>query len=351
MKANPSLILAGLLLVALQPLLTQAQPVTLSGTWTEYDLAQILNGAPGNLQLSAQSASGFTAQIKTNAVDVNPADGVGDAQARPRIYQEFRALPFTNIGSRVTLSFDVVFNNAVAVQDTGWRYGFVTTNIGLAFTAQLDLGAPAGTTVRIRHDDDGISLTNGVTVTYTPGDWSDFGDFNNTRASSSGTPNSVGLNDTTTVHSLRFVLERVTGGLQQLNVWSNSAGTATVITTTPSIFDDVGTGQPWTSVAAVGFWCNNNDMFNGVGSYTISNLNVTYGFPVTAVRDNGTGEVTLTWASLPIGPNTFTVEYSSDLTTWNDLAASLPSGGLTTQYTDTAAASAPIRFYRIRVQP
>lgn len=348
-----------------------AATVPLSSTWSEYDLDQILNGGLGNVQLSAQSSSGFTATIKTNAVDVNPADGAADSQGRPRIYQEFQAVPFANTGSVARLSFDLILNNAVAVQDTGFRFGLVVTNqgvdVGTGITGQIDLGTPGSPTVRLRHDNDGTSVTNvGTGALYTPGDWSDFADANSTLGSTSTllVPNGVGLVNTTTTHSFKLVIQRTTGGLREFIVWTNNAtpgANPTVIVLSGNggavinpLADPV---QKWDSIGAVGFWCNNNDMFIGTGSYTVSNLKITYGYDVTAVRDSGTGNVTLTWESFPsatvgVGSGTiqYTVQSSADLNTWTNLAlvTSATSPALTTQYTDTTASSAAVRFYRIR---
>ena len=44
----------------------------------------------------------------------------------------------------------------------------------------------------------------------------------------------------------------------------------------------------------------------------------------------------------------YTLEVSSDLTTWSDLATNLTSVGGVFSYDDAAASNAPARFYRLR---
>lgn len=67
-----------------------AATVGLSSTWGEFDWNQTNPVAPnsGNLALSGQSSSGFTAAVGPNALDVDGSAGI-DSTGRPRIYQTF----------------------------------------------------------------------------------------------------------------------------------------------------------------------------------------------------------------------------------------------------------------------
>ena len=78
-------------------------------------------------------------------------------------------------------------------------------------------------------------------------------------------------------------------------------------------------------------------------------------FEIASVsRAAGTGDVTVTWKSVP-GKN-YRLQFSFDLraTSWFDVDGGviIPSGGATTSYTDTAPLPGdPRRFYRAIVEP
>ena len=71
--------------------------------------------------------------------------------------------------------------------------------------------------------------------------------------------------------------------------------------------------------------------------------------PPTAARDAGTGDVTITWASLSGKP--YLVEYRGDLIagSWQTLAT-VNATGASSSYTDTTANATTQRFYRIKAQ-
>lgn len=70
----------------------------------------------------------------------------------------------------------------------------------------------------------------------------------------------------------------------------------------------------------------------------------------TVTRDGGTGAVTIAWDSLA-GRN-YSVEATNDpAQQWTVLAASVPSAGASTQYTDNAPPPGTRRFYRVKLLP
>jgi hypothetical protein len=69
---------------------------------------------------------------------------------------------------------------------------------------------------------------------------------------------------------------------------------------------------------------------------------------ITDIVRAPSGEATLTWESE--AGATYAVDISADLTEngWSELATGIPGAADSTSYTDTAAATEPRRFYRVR---
>src|ERR1043165_9478608 len=106
MKRYLPILAASLLLGALIPSLTQAQPISLPGTWGQYDLQKQQGFSAGLLTLAAQSASGFTDTVGSNGIAVGPDypayNGYpSKSQYLPRVYTFFAGQPITNNGQRV----------------------------------------------------------------------------------------------------------------------------------------------------------------------------------------------------------------------------------------------------------
>jgi len=163
MKKHPSLkstgIALGLLLCS--SALQADVVVPLSSTWGEYDYNRYLYGAGnGNLTLSGQSSSGFTALVTSNFVDVvaNGSGAIGpDGQAegpqgRPAVFQEFQALDLSRPGQKVTLSFDIQFHNVMKVTDKRFRFGLCSTNSNSTVYLMVDTGVAAGGSAQFRPD-------------------------------------------------------------------------------------------------------------------------------------------------------------------------------------------------------
>lgn len=294
-----------ILCASLLPHLAWAQPIALSSTWGVYN--------PSNLvTLSAESATGFTATFVDNTFSAPNA-------TLPRIYQTFANQPFINTGSRVCVTFDMVFNNPATFGDRQFRFGLGNTNANELIYVTWDTGAPGGTVSATRMDS--LQATGITTpgVKHEPGNWNDayigsaialaaVGSPNLTQMTApSQIPGSVGLGDPATYatakHSFRCAVERIPGKLMQTVTIANNlapgwGGTA-------GVYDEslLSTNSPqfWQQVNTFGFGGNNPNLFGATGgSYTVSNFKVYSGFQIAQFsRDPVTGDVTLAWESSP----------------------------------------------------
>lgn len=146
--------------------------VPLSPTWGEYDYSRYHYGsANGNLVLSRQSSSGFTALVNASFVDlVNNgtgaigSDGAGEGpQARPAVFQEFPALDLSHPGQKATLTFDIQFHNVMKVTDKRFRFGLGNTNSNATVYLMVDTGVASGGAAQFRPDPYMTDVT-GITV-------------------------------------------------------------------------------------------------------------------------------------------------------------------------------------------
>ena len=129
-----------------------SQPLALSSTWGQYDLNETVNGAPGILTLSNESATGFTAAIGENTLDVDGNAGV-DQPGRPRIFQTFNPQSLSKIGQKATLKFKIRFDNVPVTGDTQFRFGFADTAHNQAVLTMIEMGpTDGGSTWRLRTD-------------------------------------------------------------------------------------------------------------------------------------------------------------------------------------------------------
>ena len=135
--------------------------IPLSNTWGEYDYNRYLYGiGNGNLTLSAQTASGFTARVTSNYVDVvnNGSGAIGaDGQAegpqgRPAVFQEFPDIDISHPGQKLTLSFDIQFHNVMKVTDKRFRFGLGSTNSNATVYLMVDTGVASGGSAQFRPD-------------------------------------------------------------------------------------------------------------------------------------------------------------------------------------------------------
>ena len=371
-----------------------SQPLALSSTWGQYDLNETVNGAPGILALTNESATGFTAAIGENTLDVDGNAGV-DQPGRPRIFQTFNPQALSRIGQRATLKFKIKFNNVPIVGDTQFRFGFADTAHNQAVLTMIDIGATDGaSTWRLRPD---ISITSSGTGAYsgsslirqyTSGEWGEFGntgradfiiDATGTRVplvdpatnatwvqprfqqggtfgGLGGVPNGIGLEDTTTTHSFEMTLERVSTGITWSFIWGNDAGVGTVTGSTSLVVDD--SYLPMNSVDGIGFMILNNAPFGAAttGSFDISEVSVTaeggsgsaLPFKITQNSLSGGNEI-LTWNSVPC--TSYSVEGTTDLanpTVWTHLTGPTVADGYTMSVTIPGQINRPRRFFRIR---
>lgn len=288
------------------PMIAAARVISL-GSWSEYDPASF--GA-GIQTLSNNSTAGFTAAH----------DGsVSGLQERPRVYQEFDGVDVSQVGQKLTATFDVQFHTVPSAGDTVFRFGFGdrTTNQGLV-PMMVDLGQSEGVSVRQRYDD---SLTDGQAI-YTPGDYSGFLSASSTFGAATGNPTSNGssigvggIRDVVAVHSFTVTVERVERNVdtsfpadgiadELVNGWyttlswtSNELGAGTVFADTNNNtfaqFDvDTGLGVfnedifnargRIENIDTVGFYIFQDDPFaatGSIGSYTVSNFALRYNVP------------------------------------------------------------------------
>lgn len=384
MKLHRSLLAAALLLAAGFQSGLHAQPVSLSSTWIEYDLEQEKGQSVDGLAiLSGQSSSGFTAFIKSNVLNATVLDFPPKSQYLPRIVTTFPDVPITNLGSRVTVSFDVVVNTPIpAANNVGFRLELGDTNANNGVLLGFDWGDTASQSVLVRYDATITQNTNWldpVTFFYlnTPtnrdyawGSFTDGGANYNTGGLTTGAPNNVSLKPGSK-HSFKFSLERTASGLMVGSIWGNDAGPAVISTGGNPLqfgngddnngFTDV---RPWRGVNCFGiclFGTGSNPVSwdaNG-GSYTVSNLKIHSGINITTLEKNpASGDVTLTWESHPsdsLNGALYDVQYATNLTspTWISLAntnltsASTYPEGFLTSYTNAAPADLE-RYYRVQ---
>jgi len=384
MKILPSLkstgVALGVLLAALLvPMLTQAQPISLPSTWGEYDLQEQQGHSPGLLAVSAQSSSGFTATIASNGIALGPEypayNGYpSKSQYLPRVYTFFANQPITTNGQRVTFSFNVKFNDLADPSNNGsFRFTMGDTNCNNAWGEFLGIGTASSSTFRydgtITQDTNWFNIDNGYYL-YMPPDLVDpmnqtnysfgsFGDFSGSSVGGGGVPNGVKMGvDTTTVHYIRFSVERTPSGLQVDSVWTNTAGVAiehAAFAPVPGGSGDDHSGlvnvSPWTNVNVFGFCLfgtGANEHFFGYdpGSFTISNLKAYSGFNITAFqRDTVSGDVTLTWESTKVDVCEYVVLKSTNLSSWTPVSTNITEG-FQTSYTNSASADTAA-FYRV----
>jgi hypothetical protein len=362
----------------------QAQPVPLASTWIEYDLEQEKGqSADGLAILSGQSSSGFTAFIKSNVLNATVVDFPPKSQYLPRIVTTFPDVPITNLGQRVTVSFDVDIHTPIpAANNVGFRMALGDTNANNAVLLGFDWGDAAGQTVLVRYDgtitqntnwldpDTFFYLNSPTNKDYAWGSFCDAGANYSTAGLTTGAPNGVSLKPGST-HHFQFSLERTANGLMVGSIWGNSAGPAVISTggnPIPGGNGDDHNGltdiRPWRGVNCFGiciFGTGSNPVSwdaNG-GSYTVSNLKIHAGINITAVqRDPASGDVALTWESHPsdnLNGALYDVQYTTSLSSpnWISLAntniapaATYPEGFLTS-YTNAAPAD-PARYYRVQ---
>ena len=377
MKKYTSILAAGLMLAAVQPAIIQAQPIALPSTWGQYDLQEQQGYGAGLLSLTAQSASGFTATVSSNGIAVGPdypayTGYPSKSQYLPRVYTMFADQPITNNGQRVTFSFDVKFDTLADTSNNGsFRFAMGDTNCNNAWGEFLGLGSAGGNST-FRYDSTITQDTNWLALVSSnylymapepsnPTNYSlgSFCDLNGSSVGGGNTPNGVKMGaDTTTVHHLRFSVERTPSGLQVDSVWSNSAGPAVehaAFAPIPGANGDDHSGlaniTPWTNVNIFGFCLfgtGANEHFFGYdpGSFTVSNVKAYSGFYITAFqRDAGSGDVALTWESSKVDVCEYVVYKSTNLSAWTPISTNLTEG-FQTSYTNSASTDSSA-FYRV----
>lgn len=279
------------------------QPINLTNTWSEHDPFQLGSGV---LTLSNQSASGFTAAH---------SGAVSDLGERPRIYQEFTGVDTSQVGQKLSVSFDVQFHDLLTEGDTQFRFGFGdrTTNQGLV-PVMIDIGPTSGSSFRMRYDDSITADENGNATAFQPGNYNSFLSASGTFGSAGGNPTgeiggSLGV-DTSITHTFTTTVERVernvdftfppdgvadavVNGWYTTVTWTNDATDAEVLFVDTNNGDfaefDVDTGLGVydedvfnragrvENIDTLGFMIFNNQPFeDGDGSFTISNFVVEY---------------------------------------------------------------------------
>lgn len=364
MKRNLLRSFALVLCANLLPHLASSQPVALNSTWGLYNPSNIVT-------LSGESSTGVTATF----VDNTPIGAT--VAALPRIYQVFADQPFINVGSRVCVTFDLVFNNAAVFSDRSFRFGLGNTNANELIYVTWDIGAPGGTVSATRMDSlqsTGISTPGFL---HQPGNWNDafigsavnltaLGSPNLTQMTApSDIPGSVGLGDpatyTTARHTFRYAVERISSGkLMQTMVIANNlapgwGGTA-------GVYDEslLSTNTPklWQQINAFGFGCNNLNMFGVAGGgYTVSNMKVYSGFRIADHRrDPITGNFAITWETSPYDSaagasyQILSTTNVADSAAWITNATVVPAtsvAGFWTSYTNSSM-TGNAEYFRVR---
>ena len=294
-----SCMLCILLLFVLLPKLTVAATEVIDlDAWSEFDPRLFGQGVQ---ELSDNTGSGFTS---------THTGSVSSLQERPRVFQEFDGLDVSQVGQKVTASFDLQFNSTPPTTDTGFRFGFGdrTTNQGLV-ALMVDTQAVSGSAFRARYDD---SLTDDETV-FTEDDYSGFLSASGTFLSGGTSPTGPGggITDTVSTHTFIVTAERVernvdtsfpadgiadevVSGFYTTVTWdSNQPGAEPVFIDVNngnfSSFDvDTGLGvydeasfsrEPINNIDSLGFLIFLDDPFVETGSqggYTISNFVLEY---------------------------------------------------------------------------
>lgn len=371
----------------------------ISGPWGEWDYKQYLYGGTGNLVLSNQTASSFTAWVATNDVDVvnnttfaKESDGAIEPAGRPAIYREFPALDLSSEGQRVEASFELKFNNTLLPSDQFVRFGFGNTNNNSSFYLKIDSGLGGGTTLGWRSDAT-TTDTNGQTLIaavfnpagnlaaasnlnypvvgpnlgFVSGNYSHFLNSGSLNAPGStypqpitAYPNGVGLGVEGTlevVHRISMWMERIEGGLKIGATWGNTAGDEVLESAFTGPYIDApapdGHGR-LDQIGCLGFNLMNHDLFgNGAagGSYTVSAFRLRYvsppQFKVTSVGYVSDRNVlSLAWNSKEGA--TYQVEVTTDFVTWSPALTGVASQGEST--TAEIASPASGSYYRIRVE-
>lgn len=375
----------------------------LSSTWGEWDYKQYLYGGIGNLVLSNQTSSGFTAWVATNDVDVLNntslalgADGQIEVAGRPAVFQEFAPLDLSEVGQKVSATFDLKINNPMVWSDQFVRFGFGNTNNNSCFYLKVDSGLGGGDVLGFRSDAT-MTDTNGQTLisaTFDPngnlatatnlnfpskgpsegfvsGNYSHFinsgglnppGSVYPQNIGGGAYPNGVGLGVEGTldvIHTISLSMERVGGGLKIVGTWSNSAGADFRVSgyANPYIDTDLPAGHgKLDKISCLGFNLMSNDLFtNGYagGTYTVSNFRLDYVVPppfrVTriayVVEIDG---LSFTWDSR--AGESYFLEYSSNLADWQQV----PNTTVIESQGDSTTLEYPFAeqntFYRIRKQ-
>lgn len=316
---------------ALESATAATQIVNLGNTWSEYDPKFFGTGIQ---TISNESASGFTSTINGS---------VSDFTERPKVYQEFSGVDVSQVGSKLTATYDVQFHTLPDLGDTILRFGFGdrTTNQGLVIM-MVDLlqtegqlsppgsGEPNSASMRMRYDD---SITDDATV-FSEGDYSGFLSASNSFTHGKGNPTSPddsdgpgGIRDTVHIHTFTATAERVErnvdtsfpadgiadevveGWYTTLSWTSNEPGAQTAFAepNTPdggAVFDaETGLGvwdegvfsrERIDNLDTLGFVIYTDDPFSNnssMGSYTISNLVVEYDDGALAADFDDDGDV------------------------------------------------------------
>lgn len=375
----------------------------LSSTWGEWDYKQYLYGGIGNLALSNQTSSGFTAWVATNDVDVLNnttgalgADGQIEVAGRPAVFQEFSPLDLSENGQKITATFDLKINNPLVWSDQFVRFGFGNTNNNSCLYLKIDSGLGGGDVLGFRSDAT-MTDTNGQTLisaTFDPngnlatatnlnvpvkgpsegfvsGNYSHFinsgglnppGSVYPQNIGGGAYPNGVGLGVEGTldvIHTISLSMERVAGGLKIVGTWSNSAGADLRVSgyANPYIDTDLPAGHGrLNQISCLGFNLMSNDLFtNGYagGTYTVSNFNLDYFVPPPfrikhiAYLPELDG-LTFTWDSR--AGETYILEYSTNFSDWQQV----PNTTVIESQGDSTTLEYPFAeqntFYRIRKQ-
>lgn len=301
------------------------QTIDLTDNWGEYDPKLFGTGVQ---TLSNLSSSGFTSSHNGTTAD---------HLERPRVYQEFSALDMSQVGQKITATFDVQFHTVPSTDgdagETRFRFAFGdrVSNQGM-MPMMVDLGQTNGTSFRQRYDNSLTDYPNDPAGAFVPGMYDGFLSASDSIGSGGGNPTSPddsqgegGIRDTVHIHSFTATAERVIRNVDSFpfdgiadrevegwyltNSWTSDEDGAEVAfvdtnrAAAGTVFDaDTGLGvfpqslmeKPLDSFDVLGFVIYTNDPFKDtadMGSYTISNFVLEYDDGALAADFDDDGDV------------------------------------------------------------
>ncbi|MDF7823637.1 hypothetical protein P4B35_06390 [Pontiellaceae bacterium B12227] len=249
----------------------------------------------GNSSFTSSDSSGYSVDVANGSRD----------QIFPVEYQQLSAgIDMTQVGQKITATFDVEMNATIGSYDKDFRFGFFDTTDNVQIISMNDLGPISGSAMSAKLGNE-ISYNNGNGGVFVDGDYALLSILYQTNGvgSSSGTiANGLILNE---LNYFNHSLERTgTNELTMTTVWMDSSSTSTYT----AVIDESTTGENYSYFMPDGGY----ETFDGFGlqiheqyssaDYTLSNFELSYtsplpagfGYSISGVTQDLLGDVTLT---------------------------------------------------------